>query len=139
MIEVLALFSTAILFGGMTLYSFGFAPLIFHALGQAEAGKVLRIAFPWYYLFIIMSSIFCGVLLITSRPDCSMIMLGIALIAIYTRQVLIKKINQARDNQLASASTSGRRFALLHSFSVALNFLQLIATGYVLSRFTSVF
>jgi hypothetical protein len=42
----LAVLITALLFGGMTLYSFGFAAFLFSALPAATAGSALRRAFP---------------------------------------------------------------------------------------------
>lgn len=42
----LALLATALLFGGMTLYSFGFAAFLFTALPPETAGAALRRAFP---------------------------------------------------------------------------------------------
>jgi hypothetical protein len=42
----LAVLSTALLFGGMTLYAFGFAAFLFTALPAKTAGEVLRRAFP---------------------------------------------------------------------------------------------
>ena len=47
LIHSLAILSTALLFGGMTLYSFGFAAFLFSAMPAASAGALLRRAFPW--------------------------------------------------------------------------------------------
>ena len=51
MILSLAVLCTALLFGGMTLYSFGFAAFLFTALPAPTAGAALRKAFPWFYAF----------------------------------------------------------------------------------------
>jgi hypothetical protein len=56
MISSLAVLSTALLFGGMTLYSFGFAAFLFKALPAKTAGEALRRAFPWFYAFVIATS-----------------------------------------------------------------------------------
>jgi hypothetical protein len=53
MILSLAVLSTALLFGGMTLYSFGFAAFLFSALPAKTAAETLRRAFPWVYAFVI--------------------------------------------------------------------------------------
>jgi Domain of unknown function (DUF4149) len=55
--KIAALLSTALLFGGMTLYSFGFAPMVFSALKADVAGGLLRKAFPHYYLFVLMTAV----------------------------------------------------------------------------------
>ena len=52
----LAVLSTALLFGGMTLYSFGFAAFLFTALPAKTAAEALRRAFPWFYLFVIATA-----------------------------------------------------------------------------------
>lgn len=48
---------TALLFGGMTLYSFGFAAFLFTTLPAETAGLALRRAFPFFYLFVIVSAL----------------------------------------------------------------------------------
>ena len=45
-LTVVAMLITAILFGGMVLYSFGFAAFLFSYLPAQEAGSILRKAFP---------------------------------------------------------------------------------------------
>lgn len=52
MILSLAVLSTALLFGGMTLYSLGFAAFLFTALPAKTARGALRRAFPWFYAFV---------------------------------------------------------------------------------------
>jgi hypothetical protein len=54
--KIAALLSTALLFGGMTLYSFGFAPMVFSSLKADVAGGLLRKAFPHYYLFVLITA-----------------------------------------------------------------------------------
>jgi hypothetical protein len=51
-----ALLTTALLFGGMVLYSFGFAAFLFTALPPDVAGPTIRRAFPPFYLFVMGSS-----------------------------------------------------------------------------------
>jgi Domain of unknown function (DUF4149) len=62
MILSLAVLSTALLFGGMTLYSFGFAAFLFTALPAQTAGAALRRAFPWFYGFVIITAAVAAVL-----------------------------------------------------------------------------
>lgn len=88
MIEFLALLATATLFGGMVLYSFGFAPMVFRALPAEEAGRFIRMAFPWYYLFVIVASALGGVFLIPSNQLSAALMAGIAMVGLYARQIL---------------------------------------------------
>jgi hypothetical protein len=45
MIEFAALLLVSILFGGMMLYSFGFAPMVFSALPAEDASRFIRAGF----------------------------------------------------------------------------------------------
>ena len=51
-----AVLTTSLLFGGMTLYSFGFAAFLFTALPADIAGATLRRAFPLFYVFVIVTA-----------------------------------------------------------------------------------
>lgn len=129
MIEIAALLTAALLFGGMTLYSFGLAPLLFTGLPAETAGRMLRRAFPWYYLFILAAAVGAGALLWTSDPLGAALMAATAVIALLARQGLMPAINAATD------AGDKRRFAWLHGLSVVLNFVQLAAVAWVLIRF----
>jgi hypothetical protein len=133
-----ALLLVATLFGGMMLYSFGFAPLVFKTLDAATAGHMLRTAFPWYYLFVIVAAGLAGITLLSSasRMGLGQLMLVIAAAAVYARQVLMPQINAARDASPGTSTAARGRFARLHGLSVLINFLQLIGAGYVLYRFS---
>jgi Domain of unknown function (DUF4149) len=128
MIAIAALLATSLLFGGMTLYSFGFAPLVFTALPADVAGQLLRRAFPHYYLFVLLTAAAAGVALWPGDPVASGLMAATAIIAIVARQLLMPAINAARDADAKS------RFNRLHGLSVALNMVQLAAVVAVLVR-----
>ena len=134
MIEFTALLLISTLFGGMMLYSFGFAPMVFSAM-PAHAGRFIRAAFPWYYLFMMATAGVGGAMLLLQDSRSGVLAILIAAVAIYARQVLMPQINAARDAQLKGQSDAKVRFGRLHGFSVALNFVQLIVAGYVLYRF----
>ncbi|MBV1702942.1 MAG: DUF4149 domain-containing protein [Hyphomicrobiales bacterium] len=135
MIEFAALLLVSTLFGGMMLYSFGFAPMVFSALKGEVAGRFIRDAFPWYYLFVIVASAVSGAILLLVNFGSAALMLATCAVAIYARQLLMPQINAARDEQLQGNAQAKGRFGRLHGFSVLLNFVQLIAAGYVLYRF----
>ena len=52
----LAILMTALLFGGMVLYSFGFAAFLFTALPTDVAGPTIRRAFPMFYIFVLSTA-----------------------------------------------------------------------------------
>ncbi|NCW97974.1 MAG: DUF4149 domain-containing protein, partial [Betaproteobacteria bacterium] len=50
--EALGLLASALLFGGMTLFAFGFAAILFTSLPAEQARRVIRHAFPPFYLWV---------------------------------------------------------------------------------------
>ena len=128
MIDITALLATSLLFGGMTLYSFGFAPLVFSALPAKDAGMLLRRAFPYYYLFVVISALAASLALLPRDLAAAGLMAGTAVVAVIARQVLMPAINTARDSGAKS------RFDRLHGMSIALNMVQLAAVVWVLVR-----
>ncbi len=117
------------------LYSFGFAPMVFSIMPADDAGRFIPAAFPWYYLFVIATAGVGGAILLLWNSWSGVLTIAIAVVAIYARQMLMPLINSARDEQLRGNPDAKRRFDRLHGFSVALNFVQLFAAGYVLYRF----
>jgi len=126
--DTIALLVTALLFGGMTLYSFGFAAFVFSALPADTAGPLIRRAFPHFYLFVLACSVVAGVLLMLQDWIGAAIMTAVALSTIYARQSLMPAINAATD---AGRTT---RFKWLHGLSVAITLAHILASGAVLIR-----
>ncbi|MEE4117552.1 MAG: DUF4149 domain-containing protein [Paracoccaceae bacterium] len=133
--EIAALLLTATLFGGMALYSFGFAPFLFRELSPAQAGPLIRAAFPHYYLFVIVGALATGLVLMAVDTRAVALMGWVAALGVLSRQVLMPQINAARDAELAGETVARSRFAALHGVSVAINFVQLGLIGWVLVRF----
>ncbi|MBM08945.1 MAG: hypothetical protein CMF69_05115 [Magnetovibrio sp.] len=133
-IEPFALIMTACLFGGMIFYSIGFAPLIFHSLQKKEAGIIIRSAFPWHYLFIIIVSFITSIALFLLDSSSAFFMAGITTVGVYSRQVLMRKMNASRDLGISCAKAH-RRFDILHTVAITLNGVQIVAAGYILVQF----
>lgn len=125
----LALLLTALLFGGMVLYSFGFAAFLFSTLPSREAGSLLRRAFPHFYLFVFILSVATAVLLLPSDRSAALLMGLVAVTVLPARQVLMPAINNATD--------SGRRsrFRVLHTLSVTTTIGHILIAAAVLTRF----
>ena len=132
---LIALFAAAALFGGMLLYSFGFAPLVFSKLPAPQASALLREAFPFYYLFVIAVALVAGVALLAVDTLSAWLMFVTLVIGVAARQLLMPAINRASDARAAGDGSAGGAFKRLHGFSVVLNFVQLAAVGTVLARF----
>jgi len=133
--ELLALLLSATLFGGMVLFSFGFAPFLFRELAPDQAGPLIRAAFPHYYSFVIGGAVISGLALLAVDPRAVTLMGWVAVLGVVSRQILMPKINAARDAELAGEGAGKARFAALHGASVAINFVQLGLIGWVLLRF----
>lgn len=121
--------ATALLFGGMVLYSFGFAAFLFSALPADVAGQTLRRAFPHFYVFVIVTAALAALLVMAHDPVAGAILGAIALTTIPSRQILMPAINRATD------TGAKRQFKWLHGLSVAVTLAHILGAGLVLARF----
>ncbi len=123
-----AVLFTALLFGGMTLYSFGFAAFLFTALPADTAGLALRRAFPLFYLFVIATAMLASAFLWPHDRLSAALMALVAVTTVPTKQALMPAINRATD------SGQRRQFKWLHGLSVAITLAHVAAAGFVLVR-----
>lgn len=129
MLEIVSLLLVALLFGGMTLYAFGFAAVLFAALPVDMVRLTLRRTFPHFYLFVIVTAALAA-LLLWPQDRTSATLLGlIALSTLPTRQLLMPAINAATDDRRKA------RFKWLHSLSVLISLAHIAVSGVVLARF----
>lgn len=130
-IPIAALLLVAWLFGGMLLFSVGFAAFLFKNLPPAEARLLIRKIFPSFYLYVILSSGLAAILFWNSDFFSTALLASVMLTTVAARQVLMPAINQATDSGLK------KRFIWLHGFSVVLTLGHIIAAAVVLSRAVS--
>jgi Domain of unknown function (DUF4149) len=128
MIHSMAILSTALLFGGMTLYSFGFAAFLFNALPAPTAGSTLRRAFPWFYGFVIVTAALAGLFWWPTDTASAAVMGVVALTAVAARQLLMPAINAATD------TGQRKRFQWLHGLSVLITLGHIAGTGWLLAN-----
>ena len=114
MTHSLAILVTALLFGGMTLYFFGFTTFLFKALPTPSAGATLRLAFPWFYLFVVATA--------------AAVLAAFDLRAIPVRQLLVPAINRATD------SDDRLRFKWPYGASALVTLSHIAVTGWILAR-----
>jgi hypothetical protein len=126
---ILAILMTALLFGGMVLYSFGFAAFLFTALPADVAGPTIRRAFPMFYVFVLGTAAVAAALLWPADPLAAGLLALIAATVLPTRQILMPAINRATD-----IGAKGR-FKVLHGLSVVITLAHIALAGYVLARF----
>ncbi len=128
MTHSLAVLFTALLFGGMTLYSFGFAALLFSVLPTQTAGATLRRAFPLFYVFVMATAVVAGLAWWSHDVTAAIVMAGVALSTLPVRQLLMPAINRATD------AGQRQRFKWLHGVSVLVTLSHIVATGWLLAR-----
>ena len=123
-----SLLVVSLLFGGMFLFSAGFAAFLFRYLPPQDARMLIRKAFPPFYLFVIVSS---GLAMALSwRLDsfsAAWMAFGM-LTTVAARQLLMPAINRATDLGYR------KRFLWLHGFSVLLTLGHIVLAALVLVR-----
>jgi prepilin signal peptidase PulO-like enzyme (type II secretory pathway) len=125
----LSLMVAAVLFGGMVLYSFGFAAFVFSALPTDTARTTIRKAFPHFYSFVIVAAVLAAGLSWSNDSTSAALLLAVAVTAVLARQILMPAINRATDNKQTS------RFKWLHGASVLLTLTHIVVAGFVLARY----
>jgi hypothetical protein len=123
-----AVLATALLFGGMTLYSFGFAAFLFSTLPPQQAGAALRKAFPWFYGFVLVTAAAAALLWWPHDATAASLMAAVALSTLPVRQLLMPAINRATDAGLR------QRFKWLHGLSVLVTLSHICASGWLLAH-----
>jgi ABC-type transport system involved in multi-copper enzyme maturation permease subunit len=127
-----ALLVTALLFGGMTLYSFAFAAFLFTALPADTASALLHKAFPHFYAFMLVTAAIAAFTSFLSDTMSVALMIFISLTTVFARQILMPMINTATD------AKQKQRFNFLHSALVLLTLIHIGVAGYVVVRLANV-
>lgn len=125
---IIALLLTALLFGGMALYSFGFATFVLRALPEETARPLIRRAFPHFYLFVLGTAVLAAICAAFTDLLSMVILVVIALTTLYARQSLMPRINAATD------AGHSKRFKLLHMFSVMITLAHIAVSAWALIR-----
>jgi len=133
-IDTISQVIVATLFGGMVFFPSIVAPVVFRALDEAGARTFLRTLFPRYYAFIIgLSAVATCTLCGTMRWPEAGWMAAVALSTLWVRQVLMPKINDARDASLSGDAEAKTRFDKGHKLSVRINMIQMVGVLVVLA------
>ena len=127
-----ALLISALLFGGMTLYSFAFAAFLFTALPADTASTLIRKAFPHFYAFVLLTAAIAAFASFSSDTISAALVMFISLTTVFARQILMPMINAAAD------AKQKQRFNVLHSASVLLTLIHIGVAGYVVVRLSNV-
>jgi len=123
--------SLALTFGGMTFFSAVMAPLVFTKLPFDIAGAFIRQVFPWYYSTMGATTLVALLALpfgASHTANVEGILVTLVLLGfIFARQLLMPRINRARDEEMAGTAGADRRFKRLHQTSVIINGVQWVA------------
>lgn len=130
--RVPALLATSLLFGGMVLYSIGFAAFLFTALPANVAGPTIRRAFPHFYMFVILSAAAAAGLVWAHDAVAAGLLALIAVTTLPARQMLMPAINRA------TVVGAKSLFKWLHGLSVAITLAHIGLSGLVMTRFLSI-
>ena len=111
----------------MIFYSFGIAINVHRTLDKENAGKLLRKLFPIYFLWGLFISIVAEIIfLLNAKQEQAFIMALIVIGYLYSRQILVPKINKSRDLANEGDEKSKKDFNSLHFQSVAINLVQML-------------
>ena len=111
----------------MIFYSFGIAINVHRTLDKENAGKLLRKLFPIYFLWGLFISILAEIIfLLNAKQEQAFIMALIAIGYLYSRQILVPKINKSRDLANEGDEKSKKDFNSLHFQSVTINLIQIL-------------
>jgi hypothetical protein len=130
MTHIVALYTLAVLLGGMVFFASVMAPLVFTRLPPMEAGRFIRAVFPWYYLFVLINAALAAVALLPQ--GLAAVMAGVAVVTAWLRWWLMPRLNRWSDAAQAGDGAAKRRFDRGHRLSVWVNMLQVLAVGWAL-------
>ena len=121
------IFVAAAILSFMIFFPLVVATSVFKVLDENQSSKFLRIFFPKYYLFGIVLSL-SGIILSTfEKSNVSLLVFSFILLGfLFSRQILMPMINKAKDENIDN------KFNKLHKFSVFINFVQMIASVFLL-------
>ena len=124
---IIMLILSVAIFSIMLFYSLVIAVNVHKTLDRENAGKLLRVLFPSYFLTTAILSFTALVFSLIEKNFISTILLLLIFLgSIISRQYLVPRINKERDLQLSGDKTSKKNFAKLHGLSVSINIIQII-------------
>ena len=123
---LLLLCAIGALLGIMLFFAFAVAPMVFRSLPAEYAGTYLRAIFPRYYLWGIIIAIITAAIAIKVDFTVFTMVSIIAVLFMFSRQILLPVINTARDAKLAGEDGAVTRFKRLHMISVLINLSQML-------------
>lgn len=125
-LHVAAALALALLLGGMVFFAAVVAPNVFTRLPMAVAGPFIRVLFPWYYRYLIVTSAVASAALIVERPVDAVIIGLMTVITLWLMLGLMPALNRQSDLAQAGDAAAKRSFDRGHRVSVIINVVQLV-------------
>ena len=117
----------------MIFYSFGIAINVHRTLDKENAGKLLRKLFPIYFLWGIVISITAEIIYLQEGLNVQAFIMAIIVIGyLYSRQILVPKLNKNRDLANEGDEKSKKIFNSLHLQSVSINIIHMLFLALIL-------
>jgi hypothetical protein len=102
-------------------------------LDKENAGKLLRKLFPIYFLWGIIISVVAEILYLFQGQQIQSFIMAIVVIGyLYSRQILVPKLNANRDLANEGDEKSKKIFSSLHFQSVTINLIQMVLLAIIL-------
>ena len=125
--QTLSLTAASFLLGSMVFFAAVTAPAVFAFLPEDARGPFLRGVFPRYYAWGTAVAAIAAALAIPTDTVSAAILGLIAAAFLAVRQVLVPRINVAREGRTAGNEAAKAAFARLHRLSVFINLAQMLA------------
>jgi hypothetical protein len=123
-ISALVICLVGALIGSMLFFAVTVAPTVFKSLPPENAGTFLRAFFPHYYLWGLVVALAIALLAINTHPVISVACSLVAMLFVFSRQILMPRINSMRDAEIQGTAGATERFQRLHRWSVLINAAQ---------------
>ncbi len=118
---------TAGLLSIILFFSFSVARNIHRTLDKENAGSLLRVLFPKYFLWSALISFLCLILYIVEGQDIQLIAMSFVFLgSVFSKYYLVPRINKNRDLVMKGSTPSGKNFSSLNLASVLINAIQMI-------------
>ena len=118
---------TAGLLSIILFFSFSVARNIHRTLDKENAGSLLRVLFPKYFLWSALISFLCLILYVVEGQDIKLIAMSFVFLgSVFSKYYLVPRINKNRDLVMEGNTPSGKSFSSLHLVSVLINIIQMI-------------
>ena len=128
----ISVFIHASIIGFMVFFPAVVAPTVFKALSQNAAGAFLRILFPRMFIFgFILSLIAAAAAALEGVAHTALLSIAISTGFAINAFFITPVINKHRDAMLKGNDHASTKFKQLHFVSVAVFFLQLVISTYI--------